>query len=112
MSVLENGFLSDPDYRLALGAAAETAGGHVHSAICPDCGGAMGVRDSRLSEFGLIRRRRACAECSMRFTTYEIPARLLLALLDRPGALDRVTPTALAAEVARRLGVEKEGQAR
>jgi transcriptional repressor NrdR len=40
---------------------------------CPFCGGAeTQVIDSRVSEAGdSIRRRRRCAECQKRFTTYE-----------------------------------------
>ncbi|MFB6218598.1 MAG: transcriptional regulator NrdR [Halobacteriaceae archaeon] len=39
---------------------------------CPDCGGTSRVVDSRPSDDGAtIRRRRECADCGFRFTTYE-----------------------------------------
>lgn len=39
---------------------------------CPVCMGKTGVRDSRATPEGSIRRRRACLTCDKRFTTVEI----------------------------------------
>ena len=62
----------------------------VHAVRCPSCGNLDDkVIDSRLSEDGsAIRRRRACATCGQRFTTFERLEELPLFVLKRSG--DRV----------------------
>lgn len=40
--------------------------------VCPKCAGPTLVRDSRASGEQCIRRRRICATCHHRFSTYEI----------------------------------------
>lgn len=39
--------------------------------MCPECGGKMEVLETREVRDGTIRRRRVCAECGRRCTTYE-----------------------------------------
>lgn len=41
---------------------------------CPECDGPSGVTDSRKSGEGVVRRRRRCATCGHRWTTYEVPS--------------------------------------
>lgn len=46
---------------------------HGLSLVCPKCGGATFVRDSRgNAERTAIRRRRGCFECRFRFSTFEL----------------------------------------
>lgn len=45
----------------------------VGSFACPKCGGGTGVKDSRPNDArSAIRRRRLCAACGNRFTTFEM----------------------------------------
>jgi hypothetical protein len=53
-------------------------------AICPSCGHHLSmVNDSRQGK-GLIRRRRVCAKCGVRWTTVEIPVDQFNALMKLP----------------------------
>lgn len=54
------------------------------AAVCPECGGEVCVTDSRTTEtFGpaLTRRRRKCVKCGYIFTTIEVSALVLEALI-------------------------------
>ena len=51
---------------------------------CPYCGGDAAVLDSRTNAEG-VRRRRNCAECKRRFTTYERVAAPLIKVAKRSG---------------------------
>lgn len=39
---------------------------------CPECGTRTDVYDSRLNTQGLVRRRRSCPKCGLRFATIEV----------------------------------------
>jgi transcriptional regulator NrdR family protein len=39
---------------------------------CAKCNGKTSVSNSRMSKLGNVRRRRDCAKCGERFTTYEV----------------------------------------
>ncbi len=64
---------------------------------CPYCGSAdTRVVDSRPSDQGLaIRRRRECAACGRRFTTYERPQLEPLMVVKRSGQLEAYDPDKL-----------------
>jgi transcriptional regulator NrdR family protein len=63
------------------------------SIVCPECGAAdTAVKDTRPTSWGacsVIRRRRLCVQCRIRFTTYELIAGDLekLAGVDQPAAV-------------------------
>lgn len=40
---------------------------------CLKCGGKTDVKETRLSDHGLLRRRRKCRQCGFKFSTREIP---------------------------------------
>ena len=40
--------------------------------LCPQCAGDTGVVDTRATDHNAIRRRRVCADCGYRLTTFEI----------------------------------------
>ena len=45
---------------------------------CPICEGKTAVLDSRTGVDNSIRRRRKCLECGLKFTTHELPPKVLL----------------------------------
>ncbi|WP_370209072.1 NrdR family transcriptional regulator [Pararhodobacter marinus] len=58
---------------------------------CPRCHGATTVIDSRgtaLGDLPTIRRRRRCASCDHRFTTYELQDTVIAAVEQRLEAID------------------------
>ena len=75
---------------------------------CPSCGFADSrVLDSRPAEEGnSIRRRRECAECGKRFTTYEVVDTVPIAVLKRDGRREFFDKHKLA------LGIERACQKR
>ena len=63
---------------------------------CPFCGNAdTQVVDSRVSEGDAIRRRRRCAACDRRFTTYELVELFMPAVVKRNGDRTEYEPNKL-----------------
>ncbi len=58
---------------------------------CPYCGGDAAVLDSRTTSEG-VRRRRNCAECKRRFTTYEKVAAPAIKVVKRSGKAEAFDP--------------------
>jgi transcriptional repressor NrdR len=81
---------------------------------CPYCGFPdQKVLDSRPArEGGAIRRRRECAKCEKRFTTFEVPERRCLYIVKRGGtrepfSAEKCVTSMLLASRKRRIPVEK-----
>lgn len=49
--------------------------------ICPKCGSDSQIIETRLIKSGVVRRRRECLNCLHRWTTGELPYRVVQALL-------------------------------